>query len=121
MAVKSFPSAAARSRSPHAFVVFSQEFSLFGHLNIENMLNISRFESVVDALLRAHDFEQQQQQQQQQQLDKWKTPAKAKKRGGDAQGLVQVPACDSPSTDEAEVTCDALLDVCHCVCGDMRL
>ena len=70
------------------------------------MLNLSRFESVVAEVLRKYESMQQQQQQQQQQQDqrcKRRVSARSRKKGGGAQELVQVPACDSPSTDEAEV------------------
>jgi hypothetical protein len=91
---------------------------LFGHLNIENMLNFSRFESVVAAALHLHaSWQQQQQQQQQDQHSKRKTSAKSRKRGGDVQGLVQLPACDSPSTDEAEVALAAIQRASRETCG----
>jgi hypothetical protein len=78
----------------------TQEFSLFGHLTIENMLNISRFETIVSELLRK--YQSVPQQQDAQRGKRWPSPW-SRKRGGAAQGPVQVPACDSPSTDEAEV------------------
>ena len=69
------------------------------------MLNLSRFESVVAEVLRKYEsMQQQQQQQQQDQRCKRRVSARSRKKGGGAQELVQVPACDSPSTDEAEVT-----------------
>jgi hypothetical protein len=108
---------------PPPLVIFFQEFSLFGHLNIENLLNLSRFESVVTALLQRyettqqqqqpHEEEEQMQQQQQQQQQEQRRyeqgrriwSARARKKRGDAQAFVQCPRCDSPSTDEAEVSC----------------
>ncbi len=65
---------------------------------------MSRFESVVAEVLRKYESVQQQQQQQQQdQRGKRRASARSRKKSGGAQDLVQVPACDSPSTDEAEV------------------
>ncbi len=84
-------------------VNFFQEFSLFGHLSIENLLNLSRFESVVTALLQRYETQQQQQQQREERGRRiWS--ASARKKRGDAQAFVQCPRCDSPSTDEAEVS-----------------
>jgi hypothetical protein len=85
-------------------VNFFQEFSLFGHLGIENLMNLSRFESVVTALLQRYETTQQQQKQQQHEEQGRRIwSASARKKRGDAQAFVQCPRCDSPSTDEAEV------------------
>ena len=78
-----------------------QEFSLFGHLNIEGLLNLSRFESVVSAALIKHELKLGQKRDEQGRAAKWS--AGGHRRAGARQGLVQVPRCDSPSSDEAEV------------------
>ena len=78
---------------------------MFGHLNIESLGNLSRFESVVNALLRKHESKLEQQQQQHDEPRKTRVSSRSRKKGGDARALVQCPRCDSPSTDEAEVSC----------------
>ena len=76
---------------------------MFGHLNIESLGNLSRFESVVNALLRKHESKLEQQQHDG--PGKTRVSSRSRKKGGDARALVQCPRCDSPSTDEAEVSC----------------